>query len=77
LACGNPPTATYLSSRDFRDGPLVAVTHDDRNEIRTLCGYVEEGIWQGGTRLCQNCQQTFEDIAAEVEPLTSRIAQRI
>jgi hypothetical protein len=55
---------------------LVAATHDDRNEIRTLCGYVEEGIWQGGTRLCENCQQTFEDLAAEVERLAPHIAQR-
>jgi hypothetical protein len=56
---------------------VVAVTHDDRNEIRTLCGYVEEGIWQGGTRLCENYQQTFEDIAAEVVRLASRTTQRI
>jgi hypothetical protein len=55
---------------------LVALTHDDRNQITTLCGYVEEGIWQGGTRLCENCEQTFRDLAAEMERLRPRIVQR-
>jgi hypothetical protein len=49
---------------------LVALTHDDRNMITTLCGYEQEGIWTGGTRLCENREQTFKDLAAEVEKLT-------
>ncbi len=48
---------------------LVARTHDDRNQIVTLCGRQEEGIWTGGTRLCHDCHQTFQDLAAEVDRL--------
>ena len=53
---------------------LVARTHDDDNRIVTICGYREEGIWTGGSRLCENCAQTFDDIAAAVHELRSTLA---
>jgi hypothetical protein len=56
--------------------PKGWVRHDDRNQITTLCGHVEEGVRQGGTWLCENCEQTFRDLVAAVERLTPRIIQR-
>jgi hypothetical protein len=56
---------------------LVARTHDDSNEILTLCGRREQGIWTGGARLCETCQQTYEDLAAEVQQLAGRLGQPV
>jgi hypothetical protein len=56
---------------------LVARTHDDDNRIVTLCGYVEEGIWTGGSRVCENCRQTFDDLEAAVRELTATLAQPV
>ena len=46
---------------------LVARTHDDHNQIVTLCGKGGEGIWHSGSRPCRACWQTFRDLTDEVE----------
>jgi hypothetical protein len=56
---------------------LVARTHDDSNLIVTVCGRREEGIWSGGTRLCESCQQTYDDLTTEVQRLAARSPQPV
>jgi hypothetical protein len=56
-------------SEESRIVHLVARTHDDNNEIVTLCGQVAEGIWTGGTWICERCEETIKKLHAEYENL--------